>query len=88
MDNKDIAREWFTIAARDFAAAEYLKNMHPVPIDIICYHCQQSVEKYLTRIFHKKHRFYYQILYLLIKLKVALITPGFSAFLKMQSIFW
>jgi HEPN domain-containing protein len=47
MDKKDIAEEWFKIAAKDFAAAEYLQNMHPIPFDIICYHCQQSVEKYL-----------------------------------------
>ncbi len=47
MDNKDIANEWFKIAATDLASAEYLQDMHPVPIEIICYHCQQSAEKYL-----------------------------------------
>lgn len=47
MDNKDIASEWFRIATIDFTSAEYLQNMHPIPVEIICYHCQQSAEKYL-----------------------------------------
>ena len=47
MDNRTIAEEWFKIARVDLSSAEYLQNMHPVPIEIICYHCQQSAEKYL-----------------------------------------
>lgn len=47
MDNADITREWFKIAELDFASAEFLQKMHPVPIEIICYHCQQAAEKYL-----------------------------------------
>lgn len=47
MDNADIAREWFKIAESDFASAEFLQKMHPVPLEIICYHCQQAAEKYL-----------------------------------------
>jgi len=31
----------------DLDSAEYLLNMHPIPIEIICYLCQQSAEKYL-----------------------------------------
>lgn len=47
MDKLQIAQEWFDIAETDIASAKYLQNMHPVPIEIICYHCQQSAEKYL-----------------------------------------
>jgi HEPN domain-containing protein len=47
MDNFKIAHEWFNIAEMDISSAQYLQNMHPVPIEIICYHCQQSSEKYL-----------------------------------------
>ncbi|MCI0441792.1 HEPN domain-containing protein [bacterium] len=47
MDNKDIAREWFKIAELDLSSAEFLQKMNPVPVEIICYHCQQSAEKYL-----------------------------------------
>ena len=47
MDNKTEAQEWFKFAAMDFSSAEYLTKMKPVPIEIICYHCQQSAEKYL-----------------------------------------
>ena len=32
----------------DFAAAKHLcDTMHPKPLEIICYHCQQSAEKIL-----------------------------------------
>ena len=39
--------EWFQIADSDLASAEYLHGMRPQPLEIICYHCQQSAEKYL-----------------------------------------
>ena len=47
MDNIDIAKEWFHVANSDLASAEFLQNMQPVPVEIICYHCQQAAEKYL-----------------------------------------
>ena len=47
MDNRDVAREWFEIANMDLASAHFLKSMQPIPIEIICYHCQQSAEKFL-----------------------------------------
>ena len=40
MDNNKIYTEWFEFA-------KFLMNMHPRPIEIICYHCEQSAEKYL-----------------------------------------
>ena len=43
----EYVQEWFVVADRDIAAAEYLATMHPQPYEIICYHCQQAVEKYL-----------------------------------------
>ena len=47
MDNSKIVQEWFDIAEMDLSSAKYLQNMHPTPIEIICYHCQQSSEKFL-----------------------------------------
>lgn len=47
MDSIKISQEWFDIAEMDIASAKYLQNMHPIPIEIICYHCQQSAEKFL-----------------------------------------
>ena len=47
MDNKDVAKEWFKIAEADLSSAEFLQNMQSMPTEIICYHCQQSAEKYL-----------------------------------------
>lgn len=47
MNNKEIANEWFEYAKRDLKSAKFLTNMHPIPIEIVCYHCEQSAEKYL-----------------------------------------
>ena len=48
MSGTDLVREWFEIASVDFQAATHLhKTMHPKPLEIICYLCQQSVEKSL-----------------------------------------
>ena len=47
MDDKTVSNEWFDYAKRDLESARFLLNMHPVPIEIICYHCEQSAEKYL-----------------------------------------
>lgn len=35
------------MAEMDLASAEHLLNMHPTPTEVVCYHCQQSAEKYL-----------------------------------------
>lgn len=45
MDNRH--KEWIEIASQDLASAKYLVNMKPVPLEIICYHCQQCAEKYM-----------------------------------------
>lgn len=47
MDNKILAQEWFTFAEADLLSALFLQDMRPAPLEIICYHCQQSAEKYL-----------------------------------------
>lgn len=47
MDSQSLSNEWFEIASMDLASAKYLRNMHPVPVEIICYHCQQAAEKML-----------------------------------------
>ena len=40
-------KEWLRYAQMDFNSAEYLSRMpyEPLPLEIICYHCQQSAEK-------------------------------------------
>ena len=47
MDSLAEAKEWKRTADVDLASAEHLLNMHPTPVEVICYHCQQSAEKYL-----------------------------------------
>ena len=48
MDKQAELRQWIEIANSDLATAQYLaKNMWPVSYEIVCFHCQQSAEKYL-----------------------------------------
>ena len=50
MDKQAELQQWLEIADNDLALAEFTsKNMWPVPYAIICFHCQQAVEKYLKR---------------------------------------
>lgn len=51
MENNEMLQEWFDFAEMDFLTAKHLyDNMYPKPLEIICYHCQQSVEKLLKAV--------------------------------------
>ncbi|MCL2800629.1 MAG: HEPN domain-containing protein [Treponema sp.] len=46
--DKDLLQQWLDKANDDLRSAEYLSTMHhPTPDEVICFHCQQSAEKYL-----------------------------------------
>jgi len=48
MGKQEILQQWLDKGKDDLRSAEYLSTMHhPTPDEIICYHCQQSAEKYL-----------------------------------------
>lgn len=47
LHNKDIANEWINVANLDLESAKFLMNMNSVPYQIVCYHSQQAIEKYL-----------------------------------------
>ena len=48
MSEIDIINEWLKIAYGDYDCAKFLfDNKIPKPLEIICYHCQQSAEKSL-----------------------------------------
>ena len=48
MSEHDIVVEWLQIAYDDYDSAKFLfDKKRPKPLEIICYHCQQSVEKSL-----------------------------------------
>lgn len=47
MNKDDISREWLAYAERDLLSAEHLTTLHPEPLEIICFHCQQAAEKSL-----------------------------------------
>ena len=43
-----IIEEWMIYSDMDLATAKHLRDtMHPKPLEIICYHCEQSAEKAL-----------------------------------------
>ena len=38
--------KWLELADLDYGVAEHLLGIyHPIPVEIICYHCQQAAEK-------------------------------------------
>ena len=46
MSEHSVVAEWLKIAYDDYDTALFLfNNKNPKPLEIICYHCQQSVEK-------------------------------------------
>ena len=48
MVDYEILQQWLDKGNEDLRSAEYLSTMHhPTPDEIICFHCQQSSEKYL-----------------------------------------
>ena len=48
MVDTEFVAPWIQRAENDISTACYLaENMHPVPIEIVCFHCQQAAEKYL-----------------------------------------
>ena len=48
MGKAEILQQWLDKGKDDLRVAEYLSTMHhPTPDEIICFHCQQSAEKYL-----------------------------------------
>ncbi len=48
MQNEKLVKNWIDFADMDAKLAEFtFTNMYPKPLELICYHCQQSAEKML-----------------------------------------
>jgi HEPN domain-containing protein len=47
MQRDPLVQEWCTIAKQDLESAQYLRNMKPMPLEVIGFLCQQAVEKYM-----------------------------------------
>ena len=43
-------KEWLEFAAMDLDSAQFLLGMRPVPVEIICYHCEQAAEHDLIEV--------------------------------------
>mgnify|MGYP002624503303 CR=1 FL=1 len=49
MKNEKLVQKWLEFADMDFSLAQFtFANMHPKPLELICYHCQQAAEKALS----------------------------------------
>ncbi len=44
---EDFVAEWVERGDQDIGAAFFLMGMRPLPLEVIGFHCQQAVEKYL-----------------------------------------
>ena len=42
-----IVKEWLKFASNDINCAKHSLSMKPVPLEIVCYHCEQAAEKAL-----------------------------------------
>ncbi|MDA8410084.1 MAG: HEPN domain-containing protein [Treponema sp.] len=49
-------QEWIELADQDEASARFLVAMRPLPVEVICFHCQQSAEKTLKAFLAKKNK--------------------------------
>ncbi|GHU75232.1 hypothetical protein FACS189461_1090 [Spirochaetia bacterium] len=47
MDRMLYLREWLDLAENDIRVAEHSTELYPIPVEIVCYHCEQAAEKYL-----------------------------------------
>lgn len=47
MNKNILIQEWLDHSRKDLDSAVFLTKMMPEPLEIICFHCQQSVEKAL-----------------------------------------
>lgn len=55
MKNRKLIQEWTDFARMDYLTAKHLyEYMYPKPLEIICYHCQQSIEKLLKGVLLSK----------------------------------
>jgi len=53
---QELVDKWIAIADKDLLTAELLLKSDVVVTETICYHCQQSVEKYL-KAYLVKHQY-------------------------------
>ena len=52
MKNESLVKAWLEFADMDADLADFtFDNMHPKPLELICYHCQQAAEKALKALF-------------------------------------
>lgn len=46
-ENVEEVNQWLRLAVQDYQSAQFLIQMSPCPVEVVCYLCEQSVEKLL-----------------------------------------
>ena len=54
----ELARQWIVKAGNDLLNADNNLNAETIPLDTVCFHCQQAAEKYLKAFLVGKGRNY------------------------------
>jgi HEPN domain-containing protein len=54
----ELARQWITKASNDLLNADNNLNAETIPLDTVCFHCQQAAEKLLKAFLVAKGRTY------------------------------
>ena len=55
MANDPLREEWYKKARQDIAIVRHMQTYNPMPIELICYHCQQAAEKALKGLLASKN---------------------------------
>jgi len=53
---REVVLEWIQKAENDFLAVEILMRAETCPLDVLCFHCQQTAEKYMKAILVERQK--------------------------------
>jgi HEPN domain-containing protein len=55
MPLEKLIEEWLDLGNQDLQSAAFLLDMRPIPLEVIGFHCQQALEKYLKAFLIKQN---------------------------------
>lgn len=81
----DPVGEWLALANQDLSSAQFLLAMRPIPVEVICFHCQQAAEKHLKAVLAASNRYIPKTHDLLVLLDLAVPIDSVFASFEMQA---
>ncbi|MEI8096307.1 MAG: HEPN domain-containing protein [Spirochaetales bacterium] len=81
----DPVGEWLALANQDLSSAQFLLAMRPIPVEVICFHCQQAAEKHLKAVLAASNCDIPKTHDLLVLLDLAIPIDSVIASLEMQA---